>query len=214
MEVYQAIQARHTIRDFSEKTLDQPLVEKIISAGFAAPTNNHMREWHFVLLSDREKREAILTPIIHKLDRKGSLAVINRWGLTDPIQREMYLEGIPRQFSMLMNAGALILPFYVQPCPILKPKTLSDLNAFASIWCCIENMLVAAASEGIFGVTRIPFKEETVFVKESLHIPQQFEFPCWLALGYPAENAKRTTQVNIDIVSRIHIDSWPESASE
>jgi nitroreductase len=208
METTQAIQARHTIRDFSNQPVDPAIVEKIIKSGFAAPTNNHMREWHFVLLNDRDKRQALIDPVIHKLDHKGSLAVINRWGLTDTDQREMYLEAIPRQYSMLLNASVLILPIYAQPCPILKPKSLSDLNPFASIWCCIENMLVAAADEGIFGVTRIPSKEESSFIKETLHIPAHFEFPCWLALGYPAENAIRTSQVSIDLSTRIHIDSW------
>jgi nitroreductase len=136
--------------------------------------------------------------------------VIDRWGLTDPLQREMYLNGIPLQYSMLLNAGSLILPFFAQSSPLLKPKTLSDLNSFASIWCCIENVLIAAAAEGIFGVTRIPFKEESTFVKEALQIPEQYEFSCWLALGYPAPHAKRAQQVSIDIADRIHPNGWTE----
>jgi nitroreductase len=208
METDLAIQARHTIREFSTQTIEASLIEKIISAGLAAPSNNHLRQWHFVLLNDRTRRQELLDPIIHRLDRKGSLAVINRWGLTDPVQREMYLDAIPLQYSMLLNAGTLILPFFAQSGPLLKPKSLSDLNAFASIWCCIENMLIAAANEGIFGVTRIPFAEESKFVKDTLGIPPQYEFPCWLALGYPTENAKRAVQVPIDLKDRIHLDSW------
>ena len=210
MDIYQAIQARCTIREFAVQPLAAALVEKLITAGFAAPSNNHLRQWHFVLLNDPERRQHLLHQVIHPVDRKGSQAIINRWGMTDPTQREMYLDAIPLQYSMLLNAGCLILPFFAQPSPLLKPSSLSDLNAFASIWCVIENILVAASSEGIFGVTRIPSEGESRIVKETLHVPGGFEFPCWIALGYPATQAKRAAQVNIDITSRIHNDSWQE----
>ena len=93
---------------------------------------------------------------------------------------------------MLYNAGCLMLPCFRQPSPLLKPKDLSALNPFASIWCCIENILVAAAAEGIFGVTRIPFEAERKTLKQYLSIPPDYEIPCYLALGYPAETASRT----------------------
>jgi nitroreductase len=210
MEFYQAVQARHTIREFTDQPLSPALIEKLIAAGFAAPSNNHLRQWHFVNLEDHQLRQEILTQVIHPLDRKGSQAVINRWGMTDLLQREMYLEAIPLQYSMLLNAGALLLPFFTQSSSLLSPKSLSDLNAFASIWCCIENILLAAASEGIYGVTRIPFKEESRFVKEALHVPKDYEFPCWIALGCPAPQAKRAAQVDIDLPSRIHQNSWSQ----
>jgi nitroreductase len=210
MDTYEAIAARHSIREFSDQSLPKQMIEKLIQAGFSAPSNNHLRQWHFVILDDLTQRQTILEAVIHPLDRKGSQAVINRWGMTDPIQREMYLEAIPLQFSMLMNAGTLILPFFSQPSPLLHPKSLSDLNAFASIWCCIENILISAASEGIFGVTRIPFEAESKFVKTVLHIPVEYEFPCWLALGYPAPQAKKAKQISIDTANRIHYNNWPE----
>jgi nitroreductase len=65
---------------------------------------------------------------------------------------------------------------------------LSALNSFASIWCCIENILIAAVSEGIYGVTRIPFDDEIEYIREILNIPEDYDFPCYLGLGYPREN--------------------------
>lgn len=208
MDIYEIFNSRRTIREFIPQPLTAEMVEKLISAGFTAPSNNHLRQWHFVVLDDLDRRKEILQQVIHPLDRKGSQAVINRWGMTDALQREMYLEAIPLQYSMLMNAGALILPFFAQPSPLLKPKSLSDLNAFASIWCCIENILLAAASEGIFGVTRIPFEKESEYVKSALHVPAEYEFPCWLALGFPDAQARRARQLIIDISNRIHHNDW------
>lgn len=213
MDIYQALQNRHTIRDFEQvngipRALEGALERKLIEAGFAAPTNDHMRDWHFVLLNDLEQRKQLVSEVIKPISRKRSETIIDRWGLTDPDQREMYLEGIPRQFSMLNDCGSLILPFYRQDHPLLKPRDLSALNYFASIWLCIENILTAASAEGVYGVVRIPAAEESKVVKARLNIPANYEFPCWIALGYPAPGALRARQVSIDLDSRIHQNQW------
>ncbi len=208
MDVYEAMAARKTIRDFADRPVSEELIQKIIAAGFCAPTNNHMREWHFILLQDRAQRKELLDQVIHPVSKKGAIGIINRWGVKDEIQREMYIEGIPRQYSMLYNAGCLMLPCFCQPAPLLRAKEIFGLNAFASIWCCIENILVAAAAEGLYGVTRIPFKAESQVIKQALHIPEAYEVPCWIALGYPAEDAKRARQVEINVDERIHSGDW------
>jgi nitroreductase len=208
MDVYEAIKARQTIRDFSSREIKSTTLKKIISAGFKAPSNNHMREWHFVLLQDKSRRKELLDQVIHPVDAKGATAIVDRWGLTDKKQRTTYIEAIPKQYNMLFTAGALIYPCYPQPTPLLKPRSLSEMNPLVSIWCCIENMLVAAAAEGIFGVTRILFEDERKTLKKFLGIPKGFEIPCHLALGYPAENAKRLPQVDIDLDERIHTNGW------
>ncbi len=208
MDVYEAMAARKTIREFTEQEISPALVQKIITAGFDAPTNNHMREWHFILLQDKDRRKELLDQVIKPVDKKGALGILNRWGMTDEVQREMYIEGIPRQYSMLFTAACLILPCYCQPGPLLKPKDLSALNSFASIWCCIENILVAAAAEGIFGVTRIPFETERKTLKAFLHTPENHEIPCYIALGYPANSAARAKQVDIRVEDRIHLNDW------
>jgi nitroreductase len=208
VETIQAIITRKTIRDFSDRKVQPEIVRKIITAGLAAPSNNHMRDWHFVVLQDRDARRELLDRIIHPVSRKGALGIINRWGLEDEAQRDMYLDGIPRQYQMLANAGCLILPFFKQERPLLKAKAMFDLNGFASIWCCIENMLIAASAEGIQGVTRIPFEEELPVIYEHLGVEEGYVNPCFVALGYPAEGAKRARQLEILPEDRIHIDRW------
>ncbi|HCS38607.1 MAG TPA: nitroreductase [Anaerolineaceae bacterium] len=213
MDIYQAFQNRQTIRDFEQtngvpRMLDPALVNKLIQAGFSAPTNDHMRDWHFVLLNDLEKRSQLVSEVVSPISQKRAENIINRWGLTDAVQREMYLQGIPRQFSMLNNCGCLILPLYRQDLPLLKPKNLSALNYFVSIWLCIENIFNAASAEGVYGVVRIPAPEESKIVKTRLNIPANYEFPCWIALGYPAPDTQRARQVSIDIDTRIHQNQW------
>ena len=207
MNVYDAIAARRTIRDFEERPVAMPIIERIIAAGLKAPTNNHLRQWEFVIAEGKEERSRILR-VKNMTDNEECEAMLDGFGMTDKDQRDMYREAMPRQFSMLYNAGCLILPFFKAKEPILKPSSLSSLNDFASIWCCIENMLLAAASEGILGVTRIPMQEESEHIQTVLGHPDAYVMPCYLALGYPSRNAVLPAQKIIHAKDRIHINSW------
>ena len=207
MDIYEAIAARRTIRDFQEKPVAMPIVERIIEAGLKAPTNNHLRQWEFVIVQGREERAKVLR-VKNMTGKDECEAMLDGFGMTDEVQRDMYRKAMPRQFSMLYTAWCLILPFFKVREPLLKPSSLSSLNDFASIWCCIENMLLAAASEGILGVTRIPMAEESEHIKTALKHPDQYVMPCYIALGYPAEDAVRPTQKRIHAKDRMHFNSW------
>lgn len=207
MDLYSAIDARQTIRDFADKPVPVEIMERIIDAGLKAPTNDHMRHWEFVVMNDRAAREKLLRVKPVK-DENESNSILDEWGLADKVQRDMYIDAFPRQYSMLYNAGCLILPFFKTDAPLLQPKNLSALNCFASIWCCIENILLAAASEGIFGVTRIPMTDESEHIKQVVGHPDNYAFPCYIALGYPARNAMRAKQNTVSAKSKIHMNVW------
>jgi len=206
MNVYEAINARRTIRDFADRPVDMSIIEKIIDAGLKAPTNDHMRSWEFVVVS-RDKR----TELLNTLPKTYSKVEVGEWLDTwseDSVQRDMYLDGVPKQYTMLHNAGCLILPFYHEDEPLLEPKSLSSLNNFASIWCCIENILLAAAAEGIFGVTRIPMDNEIQHIQKVVGHPNDYVMPCYIALGYPAKDATRPVQKEVLARDRIRVDAW------
>lgn len=208
LDIYEAICSRRTIRDFSEKPVSEEIVKRIIDAGLRAPTNDHMRKWEFIIVNDVASRLMVIDKIFKNATTVDSEQIVNNWGMTDGLQREMYIDAIPKQYQMLLNAGCLIIPCFQQSWPLLKPESLSSLNAFASMWLCIENMLLAAASEGIFGVTRIPFDDEISHIHEVLKIPEDYIFPCYLALGYPAEFAKRAVQHAVRAEERMHFNKW------
>ncbi len=205
MDVYTAIASRRTIRDFAEKEIAPDIVETIIDAGLKAPTNDHMRNWEFVIVNDKNVRAKILQVMPQCNDVNG---LLQSWGLTDTIQKNMYLEAVPKQSAMIYNAGCLILPFFKVKTPLLQPTSLSSLNCFASIWCCIQNMLLAATAQGIFGVTRIPMANESAHIQAVIKHPDEYVLPCYLALGYPAENAMVNRQKEVFAKDKIHCNAW------
>jgi nitroreductase len=212
MDIYEAISARRTIRDFDARSIDPAILLRILDAGMRAPSHNHLREWQFVRVESRRQRQALVQSFDSERTREEIEAVLDGWGLAVECQRAMYLDGIPKQASMLLDAGAVIIPCFRQEEPLLAEKpSLHALNAFASIWAVIENILVAAASEGIFGVTKIVSRpSETENVRAILGIPPKYEIPCYLALGYPRDDAFVAKQLSIDVTERLHIDRWSE----
>ena len=207
MELYEAIEKRRTVRDFDDRLVEMGIIKKIISAGLKAPTNNHLREWEFVIVNDKKERTKILN-LKDMTSYDECENMMDSFGMTDSDQRGMYHIAMPKQFSMLYNSGCLILPFFKLREPLMHPTCLSSLNEFASIWCCIENILIAAAAEGILGVTRIPMTEELEHIKITHNHPDNYALPCYIALGYPSKDAKLPVQKVINVEDRIHINHW------
>lgn len=206
MDFYQVIKARKTTRDFSGKKVDQKIIKKILSAGLMAPTNDHLRNWEFVVLTEESLIKKILEPIPN-LEKKADF-VINSWKLKDTCQIDMYKNAIPKQYTMLMQSKCLVLPFFKQKGTLLKPKSLSSLNGFASIWCCIQNILLAATAENLGCSLRIPFEKETQKIYEVLKHQKEYFMPCYLAIGYPLTKVKAPKQIKQNIKEKIHYNKW------
>lgn len=60
MDLYDAIYKRRIIRDFKEGIVPEDVVERIIDAGIQAPTHDHLRNWEFVVISDKKDKETAL----------------------------------------------------------------------------------------------------------------------------------------------------------
>jgi nitroreductase len=210
MNVYEAIAARRTIRDFSERPIERETLLRILDAGMKAPSHNHLREWHFIVVEDAAQRAALARFFFTERTDSELRGILDGWGMTDERQVAMYLEAIPRQASMVLGAAVLLIPCFRQQGDLLGAKeSLHELNAFASIWAVIENVLVAAASEGIQGVTKIISRpEERDHVRATLGIPDGYEIPCYLPLGYPAKDAVWHDQLTPKAAERLCVDRW------
>ncbi len=208
MDLYEAISKRRTIRDFSADAIDEGTIKRIIDAGMKAPTNDHMRDWHFVVVTDKAEVARIISKIPKTFSRDEVDSKLDDWQLHDPIQRKMYIDGIPKQYKMLCDSACLLLPFYRQSGELLKPANLSALNAFASIWCCIENILLAVTAEGYAAALRIPLGDEEQYVKEVLGCPEDYVMPCYLSIGKAAPDAKYNEQKTYSLDEKIHHNRW------
>lgn len=60
MEVMEAIFTRRSIRRYSDKIVENTLVDKIIHAAMYAPSAVNKQPWHFIVFDDPSKKNAIM----------------------------------------------------------------------------------------------------------------------------------------------------------
>lgn len=208
MEFYEAINNRKTIREFEDETIQTDIIEKIISAAFKAPTNDHMRDWHFIIVRDKNITVRLLDIIPKEISNEDIDNLIKDWNLNDNIQQECYRNAVPKQYRMLFEASAIIIPLLKQKTDILHPDDISHLNGFASIWCSIENIFLAATAEGYGCNLRVPLGNEGTYAKDILGFPNDYFMPCFIGIGKPKKQIIPIKQKEINIKERIHWDKF------
>ena len=63
MDFYQVLEKRRTIRDFSDKEVTDDVLKKVLSAAFKAPTNDHLRQFEFIVVRGQENIARLVSPI-------------------------------------------------------------------------------------------------------------------------------------------------------
>ena len=208
MELYEVLEKRRTYRDLSDREVSDEILKRVIGAAFKAPTNDHLRQFEFIVVRGRENIAKVIAPLIKNMAAFKEL-VFEVDDSGDKDKMEMFADALPKQQKMLMESGLLILPFFRQKqSPLLEPVEQSSLNYFASAWCALENMLLAATSEGLGTVFHIPVSDEADEIKKIVGAPEGYEFTCLFTMGYPAENAFLPKQKEINIEDRIHTNVW------
>ena len=208
MELYEAIYARRTIRDFEPAPIDDATIERIIGAGMRVPTNDHMRDWHFIVLRDKAVVRKLIDLIPIKVSQGEVNDILRDWELNDACQQDAYRDAIPKQYQMLADASCVVIPLYKKKVDLFHPVNLSTFNGLASIWCCIENTFLAATAEGYACTLRIPLGDEGEWARKVLGFPEDYLMPCFLAVGKPKADAKRVAQKDFPLAERIHWNLW------
>ena len=209
MDFYQVLEKRRTIRDFSDKEVTDDVLEKVLSAAFKAPTNDHLRQFEFIVVRGQENIARLVSPVEENTKNIQQSGLEAAASVMDKDEHAMFVDALPKQQRMLMQSNCLVLPFFRQKdYPLCHPVDQSSLNYFASAWAAVENILLAATAEGLACAFRIPIGNETEYVKHLVNAPEEYEFTCFLAIGYAAENAHICKQKEIRVEDRIHYNVW------
>lgn len=204
MELQEAIIKRRTVRDFSEQLINPEIIKKALRAGLKAPSYNHLKQWYFILVPNQETRFALVNTENMSEEVSGQLKESLKD--YDTLSKQMYFDAIPKQKRMILNAPELLVVVYKPKTQVLDSKRVYDLNCLASVWCCIENILLSLVEDNIFGVTFIP--QNTQAVKEVLNVPMELEVAAIIPFGYKASNATLIPQKEEKLEERLFINRW------
>jgi nitroreductase len=59
MDVFEAVQERRSIRAYTKESVPREKLEKILEAGRLAPSAHNTQPWHFIVVTDKEKRKIL-----------------------------------------------------------------------------------------------------------------------------------------------------------
>ncbi|WP_175059885.1 nitroreductase family protein [Thermococcus sp. 2319x1] len=59
MEFFEVLKRRRSIRRFQDKPVPREVIEKLLEAAFLSPSSYNKRPWHFIVVEDKEKLEAL-----------------------------------------------------------------------------------------------------------------------------------------------------------
>ncbi|WP_418990898.1 nitroreductase family protein [Alistipes sp.] len=209
MEFYRVLELRRTVRDFSDRKVEDDVLNKVLAAAFRAPTNDHLRQLEFVVVRGRENILRLVAPVAENTQRIQQAGLEAASQTMDRDEYAMFSDALPKQQLMLVESDCLVLPFFRQVgCPLCRPAEQSSLNYFASAWAAVENILLAATAEGLACAFRIPIGSEPEHVKQLVGAPGDYEFTCFLAIGYPAPDAHMCRQKTVRVEERIHRNGW------
>jgi len=75
METLEAIEKRHSVRDFLDKEVENEKIISILDAAIRAPSGMNRQPWHFLVITEEENKKNVLSAI----------ASYNRWMSKAPV---------------------------------------------------------------------------------------------------------------------------------
>ncbi len=163
---------------------------------------------HYIVIRDRNTVMKLFEIVPKSISDDDMNKLIEDWNLNDSEQQAAYRNAVPKQYKMLIDASVIVIPLLKQKTDILNPENISHLNGFASIWCSIENIFLAATAEGYGCSLRIPLGNEGEWSRNVLQYPNDYFMPCFIGIGKPKKDADIIKQKDITVLERIHWDKW------
>jgi nitroreductase len=170
MSIMDAINTRHSVRDYSPRRLDRAAVRALLAAAVRAPTAVHEEPWAFVIIQDSSALKLISDRAKPLFAEEAHRAHLDRGG------HALEIFGRP-DFNLFYNAGTLI---------VIGATTTGPFVA-ADCWLAAENLMLAACSMGlgscVIGSALLALNNSGV--KTEIGIPAGFTAFAPIIVGHP-----------------------------
>ena len=111
MDFYQVLENRRTIRDFSDKKVTDEVLEKVLSAAFKAPTNDHLRQFELIVVRGQENIARLISPVAENTKNIQQTGLEAAADVMDKDGYAMFVDALPKQQRMLCKVIALFYRF-------------------------------------------------------------------------------------------------------
>ena len=194
MNVMEAIEARRSYRVFKQDPVARTLIENILTAGGQAPSSANMQPWEFVVVAGQKRDELSQMMLSSFIDQKKNYDILGKDNFfpqqlldrrkkffTDIFKKLSKHNESPMKYVMegslrFYNAPIIIFVFIDKR---IAKRFLFDIGA------CVQNVVLAAQSEGLGTHLLGLVRKYQDAVKKTLHISENKEMVVGICLGYP-----------------------------
>lgn len=194
--VYRAIYERRDIRSqFRSDPIPEEVLARILNAAHHAPSVGFMQPWNFILIRNREVREAIHSAF--------KLANAEAALMFSDEKREKYknfkLEGVlesPLNICVTRNKERFG--------PVVIGRTANRAMDLYSCVCAVQNLWLAARAEGL-GVGWVSIIHDSD-VRKILHLPNHVDPVAYLCIGYVTHFPEKPELETAGWIPRLSLD--------
>lgn len=145
-DFWDVIKERRSVRSFSEKAVPDEYIEKILKAAHLAPSGSNQKNWEFIIIKDKQRKEKLKEIVINRIDEISEKIV------SEKAKREF--KNYSKYFTFFSDAPVVIAvvmkPYDSLTARILK-RYFSDakyesMAGIESVSAAIENALLAVAA--------------------------------------------------------------------
>jgi len=193
MDFNEAVVRRRSVRKFKSDLVPAKTIQKVLEAGRWAPSASNLQPWHFIVIQDVHVKRRIAN-VCTEFSKKA-------WAdFNSDMIKYLALRGGTCDKSYMEKVPALIAVCY------RKAGKMRHELILASAWTAIENMLLAATSEGLGScIYTLYSRYEEKEVKTVLNMPAEYRIAAIVQLGYPVAETPSPYRKNLEeIVSYEH----------
>jgi nitroreductase len=181
IEFNERMQARRTVRDFSDRPVPREVIEACLRSAGSAPNGANLQPWHFVAIAD---------PAVKHQVRIAA----------EEEEREFYEHRAPKEWlralaplgtdwrKPFLEIAPWLIAVFSQPCRVLADGTrMKHYYATESVGIATGFLVAAIHHAGLVSLTHTP--SPMAFLNRILHRPAHEKPFLLLVVGHPAGNA-------------------------
>jgi len=203
LRILDLIKDRRSVRKYSSKEVPRDILFNILEAARWAPSAHNAQPWRFIIITERS------------LKRKLAEQMADVW------IKDMMGNGVPRDIREKLAEDS-IMQFTDTPVLIIACVTMKDMDRYPdrrrmtyehvmatqSLAAAIQNILLAAYSEGLGACWFCAPLFCQVAVRRVLRVPEDVEPQALIMLGYPSEEPAPPPRKPLREI--VYMDYWGE----
>jgi len=179
MELKEAINARHSIREFEDKPVSRDILIRLIEEASKAPSAKNEQPWKFYVVCSKSVRDSLAKIMSQEYNKLNN---------TKDEKLSSEVEKVALKFYKNMgDAPNLILVFREKK---ENAPVYQEFNDISGISCAIENLMLSAVEKGLGTCWVGTFKGREKDIKKLLKISGNEEVIAGLLVGYPKRGYK------------------------